>query len=76
MAENDNYKLWKGLAGALIVFCTPLGVYALLQANNMDRYLKEYEYAQADKCLNNIKMAWKITGVVYVIVILISIFAS
>ena len=73
---DNNYKLWKGLAGALIVLCTPLGLYTCYQGIQMDKYVKISDYDNADKCLNNIKLCWKITGVVYAIGIVVSIFAS
>lgn len=74
--HEKNPKLWGALGSCLLVCCAPLGFYTSFISMKLFSSLRVGDSNRVDECVRKIKTCYKITGIVYVILIILSIIAS
>lgn len=73
MKIEFKYRIWIGLGSALIIFCTPIGIYSSLQSIKAIRRLKLGDYEALEKCIVNIKRSWLIVLIFYAFLVILGL---
>ncbi len=71
--------MWVYAAALILVFCWPVGIYAMIQANRMQNSYKLGDDERVEECIRKIKKTYKVLGCVIlafiVLVVVLSLIA-
>lgn len=73
MRPEKNPRLWGALGNCLFLWCTPLGIYTLFLSMKISSSLRVGDLDRVDGCVQKIKTCYKITGIVYAVLIVLAV---
>ncbi len=73
MRHEKNPRLWGALGNCLFLWCTPLGIYTLFLSMKISSSLRVGDLDRVDGCVQKIKTCYKITGIVYAVLIVLAV---
>ena len=73
MRHEKNLRLWGALGNCLFLWCTPLGIYTLFLSMKISSSLRVGDLDRVDGCVQKIKTCYKITGIVYAVLIVLAV---
>lgn len=76
MQQEKNLQRWVTLGSILPLFCAPLGFYTAFISMKVSSSLRVGDLGRADEYVRKIKKCYKISGICWAIIIVLSIIAS
>lgn len=73
MKHEKNPRLWGALGASLCVWCMPLGIYTAIMSMKISSSLRVGDLDRVDGCVQKIKTCYKITGIVYAVLIVLAV---
>ena len=73
MRHEKNPRLWGALGNCLFLGCMPLGIYTAIMSMKISSSLRVGDLDRVDGCVQKIKTCYKITGIVYAVLIVLAV---
>ena len=73
MRHEKSPRLWGALGASLCVWCMPLGIFTAIMSMKISSSLRVGELDRVDGCVQKIKTCYKITGIVYAVLIVLAV---